>query len=92
MANILTKIKEKVRNGNFVVSGHCLDELENENFEALDAIKAIQGSTRFDKLTDDETHIRYRIFGRSRDRRDLTVVVMIVQGTVILKTAYEDFS
>lgn len=92
MANILTRIKEKVQAGNFIASDHCLNALEDEGFEELDAIKAIQIALDFDKLTSDESHVRYCIYGRARDGRSLTIVVLIHQGTVIFKTAYGDHS
>lgn len=92
MATIFTRIRRKIRDGDFLVKGHVLDELEQDGFAELDAVAAILNASEFDKLTDDESHIRYIFYGNARDGRALTVVVTIHQGTVILKTAYEDFS
>ncbi len=80
-----------MRDGNFLVSGHALDQLEQDGFAELDAVAAILSASEFDKVTDDESHIRYVFSGNARDGRVLTVVVIVHQGTVILKTAYEDF-
>ncbi len=91
MPTILSRIKQKVRAGNFVISGHCQDELENDFLSVSDAVKAILNA-EFDKLTDDESHVRYVLYGEARDGRALDVIVMIHQGTVILKTAYESDS
>lgn len=87
MAKVPIRIK---RDGNYLISGHCQDELEEEGFSGRDATDAILNAELCDKLTDDETHIRYRIYGKARDGRDLTVVVLINQAVVVLKTAYEN--
>ncbi len=92
MPTILSRIKQKVRAGNFVISGHCQDELENDFLSVSNAVKAILNASEFDKLTDDESHVRYVLYGEARDGRALDVIVMIHQGTVILKTAYESDS
>jgi hypothetical protein len=92
MPTILSRIKQKVRDGNFVISGHCQDELENDFLSVSNAVKAILNASEFDKLTDDESHVRYVLYGEARDGRALDVIVMIHQGTVILKTAYESDS
>ncbi len=90
MALIFTRIQRKIRDGNFLAKGHVLDELEGDGFAELDAVSAILNAVEFDKLTDDESHVRYIFYGQARDHRRLAVVVTIHQGTVILKTAYED--
>lgn len=35
------KIKRKVRDGDYLISGHCQDELEADGFEGTDAVYAI---------------------------------------------------
>ena len=92
MAKVPISIKQKVRDGNVVISNHCRTELAADGFSGQDAITAILKSVECDKLKDDKSHVRYLIYGQARDGRPLNVVVMIHQGTVILKTAYESFS
>ena len=90
MAIVLTKIKRKLREGDFRFSLHCLEELFSDSFTEEDAIAAINSAMEFDKLSDDESHVRYVFHGRARDGRALSVVIFLSQGTVVLKTAYED--
>ena len=92
MASVFIRIRRKIRDGNFLAKRHALDELEGDGFAELDAVAAILNAAEFDKLTDDESHVRYVFYGHARDDRPLAVVVTIHQGTVILKTAYEDIS
>lgn len=92
MVKVPIRIRQKVKDGNFVISNHCRVELAVDAFSGQDAIAAILNAVECDKLTDDESHVRYVIYGQARDGRLLDVVVMIHQGTVIVKTAYESFS
>jgi hypothetical protein len=89
MGRVPIRVRRKVRAGNYLISGHCQDELEDEGFAGRDAIAAILNAEFCDKLTDDETHERYRIYDKAHYGRDLTVVVLMNQGIVVLKTAYE---
>lgn len=87
---ILAQIKDKIREGKFRFSLHCLEELYDEGFTEQDAVKAIRNAPDFDKLTEDLSHVRYVLFGRAGDGRDLNVVVFFSQGTLVIKTAYEE--
>ncbi len=89
MGKVPIRIKRRVRDGFLLISGHCQDELEDDGFAGRDAVAAILNAEFCDKLTDDETHERYRIYGTARDGRGLTVVILIYRGIVVLKTAYE---
>lgn len=92
IAKVPIRIKRAVREGNYVVSQHCRQELANDGFLIQDAVSAILSSVECDIFTDDESHVRYKLYGQARDDRALNVVVMVHQGTVILKTGYESFS
>ena len=92
MAKVPIKIKRAVREGNYVVSQHCRKELANDGFLVQDAVSAILSSVECDIFTDDNSHVRHKLYGYARDDRPLNVVVTVHQGTVILKTAYESFS
>ena len=91
MAKVPIRIKRNIREGNYIVSQHCRKELAEDGFLVQDAVAAILSSVECDIFTDDESHVRYVLYGQARDGRLLAVVVMIHQGTVILKTAYESF-
>lgn len=91
MSKVPIRIKRAVRDGNYVVSKHCREELLNDKFTVQDAVAAILSSVECDIFTDDESHVRYKLYGRAHDDRSLNVVVTVHQGTVILKTAYEGF-
>ncbi|HXH70734.1 MAG TPA: DUF4258 domain-containing protein [Pyrinomonadaceae bacterium] len=92
MASILTKIQRKVLQGDFDFSFHCLLELAEENFEPSDAVSAILNAKDFDKLTDDESHIRYVLYGYANDGRAMKIVVFLSQRRVFIKTIYEHFN
>lgn len=85
----LPRIKLKVRSGDYIVSNHCSDALADEGFSDDDAVFAVLKAREYAKLTGDETHVRYVIYGTARDGRALDVVVFTHQGTVVFKTAYE---
>jgi len=91
MVTILTKIQRKILEDNFEFSTHCLFELAEESFSPKDAISAILNAFAFDKLTNDESHTRYAIYGAARDSRLIKVIVFLSQGKVFIKTAYEYF-
>ncbi len=91
MAKVPIRIKRCVREGNYFVSQHCRKELADDGFMVQDAIAAIVSSVECDIFTDDESHIRYKLYGHARDGRVMDVVVMSHQGKLILKTAYESF-
>lgn len=65
MATALSKIKRSIRDGEFRVGAHFLEELAADSITLGDAISSMLNAEEFDKLTDDESHIRYRIFGRT---------------------------
>lgn len=91
MAAILTKIQRKVLQGEFEFSYHCLLELADEDFMPSDAITAILNAKEFDKLTEDESHFRYALYGFANDGRAMKVVVFLSQGRVFIKTIHEYF-
>lgn len=89
MATILSRIKRAVRNGDYRIGEHCLDEIAKDKLTISDVISAILNANEFDKLTDDESHIRYRLYGQSSTGREIVSIVFFSQGTLFLKTVYE---
>ncbi len=89
MATTLSKVKRAIRNGDYQIGEHFLEELASDNLTISDALSSILNAAEFDKLTDDESHIRYRIYGMSADGRDIVTIVFFSQGTLFLKTVYE---
>jgi hypothetical protein len=89
MATTLSKIKRALRNGDYQIGEHFLDELASDNLTIGEAISSILNAVEFDKLTDDESHTRYRIYGMSASGRNIVTIVFFSQGTLFLKTVYE---
>lgn len=89
MATILSKIKRSIRSGDYRVGEHCLQEIAADNLTVAEVVSAILNASEFDKLTDDESHIRYRVYGLSATEAEIVVVVFFSQGTLFLKTVYE---
>ena len=91
MPAILAKIQRKVLQGEFEFSRHCLLEPADEGFMPSDATAAILNAKKFDKLTDDESHVRYALCGFAGDGRAMKVIVFLSQEKVFIKTTYEYF-
>lgn len=89
MPTILSKIKRLVRNGDYRIGIHCFHEMAADNLSVNEVVSAILNADEFDKLTDDESHIRYRLRGLSETERDIVIVVFFTQGRLFLKTVYE---
>lgn len=89
MATILSKIKRSIRNGDYRIGDHCLQEIASDNLTIAEVVSAILNASEFDKLTNDESHVRYRVYGLSAEQREIVVVVFFSQGTLFLKTVYE---
>ena len=89
MATILSRIKRAIRSGDYQIGLHCLDEIAADDLTIAEVISAILNATDFDKLTEDESHVRYRIFGLSATNREVIAIVFFSQGTLYLKTVYE---
>ena len=90
MAKVPIRIKQSIRAGNYLIGDHCSTELAYDGFSDQDAVTAVLNAEECDKLTGDESHIRFVIYGLARDGREIDVVVMIHEGTIIFKTAYEN--
>ena len=89
MATILSKIKRAIRSGDYQIGEHCFHEITTDRLTIAEVISAISNAYEFDKLTDDESHIRYRLYGLSNTEREIVIVVFFSQGTLFLKTVYE---
>ena len=85
----LLRIKRAIRSGTYKIGSHFLEELANDDLTISDAIFAIINAVEFDKLTDDESHLRYRIYGSTPDEKEIVVIVFFSRGVLFLKTVYE---
>jgi len=85
----LLRIKRAIRNGTYKIGYHFLEELAADDLTIGDAIYSILNAVEFDKLTDEESHIRYRIYGSTADGREIVTIVFISNGVLFLKTVYE---
>jgi hypothetical protein len=89
MATVLSKVKRAIRGGNYQIGSHCLDEIAADDLTIAEVVSAILNASEFDKLTEDESHVRYRLYGSSATDRQIVVVVFFSKGTLFLKTVYE---
>ena len=89
MATTLSKVKRAIRDGSYQIGDHFLEELASDNLTIGETLSSILNAVEFDRLTDDESHIRYRVYGTTPDGREIVTVVFFLQGTLFLKTVYE---
>lgn len=85
----LNRIKRAIKSGSFRIGEHFLEELASDRLTLNDAIYSILNSVEFDKLTDDASHIRYRIYGSTAEGREIVTIVFLIRGVPFLKTVYE---
>lgn len=85
MATVLSKIKRLIRSGDYQIGEHCLHEIAADNLTFAEVISAILNADEFDKLTDDESHIRYRVYGQSATEEGNCSYCFFSQGTLFLK-------
>ncbi len=91
MKNKLARIKKLIRDGQWFVELHCLEELKNDGFTLGDLKNSLLSAVECNELTDDPSHIRYVIYGAALDGRSLTAVVFFRGRSVRIKTAYEPY-
>lgn len=89
MATALSKVKRAIRDGDYQIGKHFLEELAHDNLTISDTLSSILTAVEFDKLTDDEAHIRYRIYGITAGGREIVTMVFLSDGILFLKTVYE---
>jgi hypothetical protein len=89
LATVLSKVKRAVRSGNHQIGLHCLDEIAADDLTIAEVVSAILNGSDFDKLTEDESHVRYRLYGLSSTNREIVIIVFFSKGTLYLKTVYE---
>ncbi|HEX6279751.1 MAG TPA: DUF4258 domain-containing protein, partial [Pyrinomonadaceae bacterium] len=85
----LSKIKRALRAGKFEFGLHFLEELASDELTLEEVVSSILTASEFDKLTDDPSNIRYRIFGISDSGRNIVTIVIYSEGKVFFKTVYE---
>jgi len=85
----LSKIKRAIRAGKFEIGQHFLEELHADHLSIAEVVASILSASEFDKLTDDPSNTRYRIFGTSEIGREIVTVVIYSEGSVFFKTVYE---
>ena len=89
MATILSKIKRAILSADYRFGEYCIKEIAADNLTLTEVLSAILNAHEFDKLTGDESHIRYRLYGLSENEREIVIVVFLSQGTLFVKTVYE---
>ena len=88
---ILKKIREKVRNGLYIISRHAQEELVDENFSFEDLERSVYGGTIVRKQFDQLKRARYTISGEVLDGRCLRVVCRFSSDgdKIVIITCYE---
>lgn len=85
----LSKIKRAIRAGRFEFGLHFLEEVASDQLTLSEVISSVLSASEFDKLTDNPSHVRFRIFGVSDSSREIVSVVIYSDGNVFFKTVYE---
>lgn len=71
---ILTRIKTAVRDGNYEITDHAIEEAEADNFGPLDVQHAILQGDLIRRYTHDPRGPRYKICGPAQDGRLMYIV------------------
>lgn len=90
MATAITKIKRAIREGRFEVSDTVLRKISARNITLSEVISSVLFADEFDILTNDPSHVRYRLYGISDSGRFIVSVVFYSNRIVYFKTAYEE--
>ena len=91
--SVLTRIKNGVRNGAYVITQHALDEAVNDAFNVLDIKNVLLNGALSKKYTHDPRGTRYEIRGPTLDGRSMKVVCRFDSaGNVRVMTVFEAFN
>ena len=94
MASLLARLRSKISQGRYEVSGHAERELENDGFEMAD-LRAGMASGRIAARQRDAKrgHLKYVIKGTATDERAIAIVCRLMSSeNVLIITVYEDLT
>jgi len=87
--SIIEKIRQRIRDRSYYLSGHAEEEMAEDGFERDDVENAILDGVISRKLTEDSRGARYRIEGPATDGRLMDVLCRFREdGNPIIITVY----
>lgn len=91
MRRIIDRIREKVRNAQYVLTFHAIDEMTEEGFEEEDFEQAMMTGRIVRRQRDRLGRRKYTVEGVALDRRLLQAVCRFSDtgGSVVVITVYE---
>lgn len=89
---ILTKLRNCIREGRYVVSLHADEEMDFDGLSIYDVESAILGGEIVGRRTDEDTgEYKYIIKGSTLDQRSVIIVAKIGQtNTAVIITVFRD--
>lgn len=87
-SGILRSIKQKIEAGEYLLTDHALQELDEDDIAEGELLWVIRTSRLERTLTDDPRGTRYVLRGRTPDGYEAEVVCRVVEGKIRILTAY----
>ena len=91
MRRILDRIREKVRRGQYVLTFHALDEMNDEGFEETDFEQAVMKGRIVRRQKDRLGRRKYTVEGMTVDMRSLRTVLRFSDAgdSIVVITVFE---
>jgi Domain of unknown function (DUF4258) len=88
---ILRRIQEHIRQGEYLLTDHARDEMDEDDFTLYDLEQGILSGTIGERQRDRVTQeAKYRIQGTARDGREMEPIVKFsFTGRLVIITVYE---
>ncbi len=92
MAALLARLRNRVAQGRYEVSGHAERELENDGFEIADRLCCVASGRIVARQRDVQRgHLKYVIQGTATDGRAICIVCRLMRsGDVLVITVFEE--
>ncbi len=92
-AKVRDKMREKVRNLEYVLTIHAEEEMENDNLSILDIENGILTGEIVERQKDSETdEWKYLVAGKTFDDDDITIVVKLSKtDELVIITVYLEY-
>jgi hypothetical protein len=88
---ILRRIQEHIRQGEYLLTDHARDEMDEDDFTLYDLEQGILSGTIVERQRDRVTQeAKYRIQGTAIDSREMEIIVKFsFTGRLVIITVYE---
>jgi hypothetical protein len=88
---ILRRIQEHIRQGEYLLTDHARDEMDEDDFTLYDLEQGILSGTIVERQRDRVTQeAKYRTQGAARDGREMEIIVKFsFTGRLVIITIYE---